>query len=827
MKKILPFFLYLLLILTSTVRAQKNTTNYLQRNGTASTQSMSGLLREGFENLTFPPTGWQTVNVAGPQVWQRSTMLPHTGLASAFCLYEQATSYGEDWLIMPKFNVVATDSLSFWFGVTATGFADSTYVLISVTDSALTSFTTKVLVMSDGNGYPSVANTFVQKNISLASFAGQSIYIAFRNWNVNGDGVSIDDVQLGTPSAKDVAAISWNKPHILGDTAQTPVGTVKNVGTATQTFNVTMTITGGYTSTQTVSSLAPNASRQISFSTWTPSVMGANIVKMYTQLAGDAYPQNDTLTDTLHISHIYNDDIKMLSIDMPAKTGNQAQIPKATLRNNGFNTETFNVTMTISGGYTSTATVTTLAPFTTKQVSFASWTPSVIGNNNIKVYAQLATDGDRTNDTLKNTIQVFQEFVNYGWQSKAPMPNKYFGNSSAFYHKGVYPNDTSLIFSLCGVDSNNTFSNENNAYSSVTNSWVPVLQAPLSRYEGSAQTVNSKIYFMGGFNSGFATVRRNDIYDIATNTWSVGSNMPQSVGDFASAVYKDSLIYIIGGWDSTGAGTNNVHIYNTYTNTWTSGTAKTGVATYGIRCGIYHNKIVAVGGSDGTSPRTDATLGVINPASPNTITWSALPNYPGFHVLRHSGSSVYKDQLPLIIFTSGDTAGYSNAGVTYFTNETWAYDLSSSSWKIGPVKITGTNDNNNLLGVVFNDSLYMVSVGGHDSTKPLNVNEWLNLGPDTTHILGINAVKLADNGAGVYPNPFSDKTSIALTLTKEQKVNVSVFDIHGRFVTELANKNFTEGNHTLTWNASNASSGVYMVRVVIGNMVMNKKLIKN
>ena len=840
MKKILFSCLLLTLACATTVTAQiqnrsrvlnltqnkKTATHIIQRHGNANTQSFSGIIREGFENTSFPPAGWHTVDVSGPEVFLRSTLIPHSGLASAFCKYEQNAAYGEDWLIMPKFNVVASDSLHFWLGITDPGFPDSLLVLVSTTDSALASFTNKELVLSDGNGYPTVHYGFVQHGISLAAYAGQSIYVAFRNWNVNGDGVSIDDVELGTPPNADAASISWDKAHILGDTTQTPIATVKNVGTSPQTFNVTMTITGGYTSTKTVTALASNASQQVSFAPWTPTVMGNNIVKMYTQLAGDGYLQNDTLIDTLKISHISNDDIKAVSIDVPAKTNDKLQTPKATFRNNGFNTESFNVTMTISGGYSSTMPVTNLAPFATQQISFAPWTPTVVGNNSVKVYSQLATDANKTNDTLKNTIQVFQEFVNYGWSSKPTMSTALHGNASAFYHQGVYPNDTSIIFSLGGVDAGAAFSADNNAYSSLTNSWSALTQSPIARYQSSSQTVNGKIYLMGGFDATFTPIKRNDVYDIATDSWGLGADMPEELADFASAVYKDSLIFIIGGWDVTGAATNNVRIYNTYNDTWTTATAKTGTATYGIRCGIYQNKIVAVGGSNGTSPTTNATLGVINAVNPSNITWSALPNYPGFHILRHSGSSVYQDQLPLIIFTSGDTAGYSNLGVTYFTNETWGYDLSSNSWKIGPPKITGTNDNSNLLGAVFNDSLYMISVGGHDGTSPLDVNEWLNMGSSSNTTM-IKAVKLNTGNVIVYPNPFADKTSISLNLTKDEKVNVCVYDVHGRFVAELCNKNLNEGNHTIVWNAANVTSGVYMARIIVGETILNKKLIKN
>ncbi|MGZ3863589.1 MAG: Kelch repeat-containing protein [Bacteroidia bacterium] len=808
---------------------KQNTISTLQRHGLLSSQSVSGLIREGFENTTFPPAGWQTVDVSGPEVFLRSTMIPHTGQASAFCLYEQNAPYGEDWLIMPKFNVVSTDSLHFWLGITDPGWPDSLYVLISTTDSALASFTNKELILADGNGYPSVHYGYVKHSISLGSYAGQSVYVAFRNWNANGDGVSIDDVQLGTPPSADVASISWDKPHVLGDTTQSVIATVKNTGTSAQTFNVTMTITGGYSSTQTVTALAPNATQQVVFGAWTPSVMGNNIVKMYTQLAGDGYLFNDTLTDTLHISHISNDDIKAISIDMYPKTGNVAQTPKATVRNNGFNTETFTVKMTITGGYSSTATVTSLAPFATQQVSFAAWTPSVMGTNTITVFSQLGTDADKTNDTSKRTIEVYPAFTNYGWSSHPSLPNKYFGNSSAFYHQGTYPNDTNIVFSLCGVDSNGVFSTENTAFSSLSNSWNALANAPLIRYDGSAQTVKGKIYFLGGFGPGYAPVDNNDIYDIASNTWSTGAAIPQPIADFASGVYKDSLIYVIGGMDAGGAALNNVYVYDTYNNTWTSATAKSGTATWGIRAGIYQNKIVAVGGTDESTPTRNATLGVINPASPATITWSALPNYPGYNVMHHSGNSVYRDQQPLVIFTAGDTAGYSNVGVTYYTTETWAYDLSSNSWKIGPEKITGTNDNSNLVAAVFNDSLYMISVGGHGSTMPLNVNEWLNLGPDTTqmHTTAINHVKLNNAVVTVYPNPFNEKTSLSVSLNKEQEVSVNVYDISGRFVAELINKNLSEGNHTITWNAASAASGIYVARIMIGNNVLTKKLIKN
>src|SRR5688572_4996256 len=77
---------------------------------------LSGLYTQDFEAAAFPPAGWQVNNVLGPTyTWTRSTAQAHTSTASAFIRYDNSASGGQDWLILPKFNVTSsTDSLVFW-----------------------------------------------------------------------------------------------------------------------------------------------------------------------------------------------------------------------------------------------------------------------------------------------------------------------------------------------------------------------------------------------------------------------------------------------------------------------------------------------------------------------------------------------------------------------------------------------------------------------------------------------------------------------------------------------------------------------------------------
>ena len=77
----------------------------------------------------------------------------------------------------------------------------------------------------------------------------------------------------------------------------------------------------------------------------------------------------------------------------------------------------------------------------------------------------------------------------------------------------------------------------------------------------------------------------------------------------------------------------------------------------------------------------------------------------------------------------------------------------------------------------------------------------------------------------VYPNPFNPTTTIQFVLASQARVRLQVFDLSGRMVAELANKSFTSGSHYVNWNATNQSSGVYLLRLETGNgIVQTQKL---
>lgn len=60
-----------------------------------------------------------------------------------------------------------------------------------------------------------------------------------------------------------------------------------------------------------------------------------------------------------------------------------------------------------------------------------------------------------------------------------------------------------------------------------------------------------------------------------------------------------------------------------------------------------------------------------------------------------------------------------------------------------------------------------------------------------------------------YPNPFNPTTNISFSVPNTSNVTIKLHDSLGREIGVLANKSYSAGTHTINFNASNLSSGVY------------------
>ncbi|MBS1515196.1 MAG: T9SS type A sorting domain-containing protein [Bacteroidetes bacterium] len=76
-----------------------------------------------------------------------------------------------------------------------------------------------------------------------------------------------------------------------------------------------------------------------------------------------------------------------------------------------------------------------------------------------------------------------------------------------------------------------------------------------------------------------------------------------------------------------------------------------------------------------------------------------------------------------------------------------------------------------------------------------------------------------------YPNPFNPATKISFAIPTNGFVSLKVYDVTGKEVMTLVNKNMTVGSYSVDFNGTFLSSGVYFYRLESGNFVETKKMI--
>ncbi len=77
-----------------------------------------------------------------------------------------------------------------------------------------------------------------------------------------------------------------------------------------------------------------------------------------------------------------------------------------------------------------------------------------------------------------------------------------------------------------------------------------------------------------------------------------------------------------------------------------------------------------------------------------------------------------------------------------------------------------------------------------------------------------------------YPNPFNPSTSISFTIPNSSYVTLEVFDVLGRKVSVIeSDAYYSSGTHTVSFNASNLASGVYLYRFSTNSNSLSKKMV--
>jgi hypothetical protein len=265
-----------------------------------------------FENPMFPPAGGSVTNTAGYN-WVRTTACSGYGTGTA-CMVADFYDFQTGLLdfMTPQFpSSTANDSLLF----------DHAYVPATSENDRLDIYTstnggsTWVLLITLNGGAAGPLKTASSTQGLFIPTSGQwatkryalpvgTNKVKFSGVTAYGNNLYMDNIKIGTPYTNDVGSSSVSDPKWgIGMGTVAPKGSVKNYGTTTQSFQVTMTITpGGYTNQMNVTNLAPGASQLLTFPNYNFSSNGTYVVKTTTTLGGDQNALNDTISSTVTVS---------------------------------------------------------------------------------------------------------------------------------------------------------------------------------------------------------------------------------------------------------------------------------------------------------------------------------------------------------------------------------------------------------------------------------------------------------------------------------------------------------------------------------------------
>jgi Secretion system C-terminal sorting domain len=117
---------------------------------------------------------------------------------------------------------------------------------------------------------------------------------------------------------------------------------------------------------------------------------------------------------------------------------------------------------------------------------------------------------------------------------------------------------------------------------------------------------------------------------------------------------------------------------------------------------------------------------------------------------------------------------------------------------------------------VTDDGGYIVSGLNQTDTNPDNPDVWLiRLGSETAVSESDSPIPSEYVLNDIYPNPFNSMTTISVGLPQISDLKIMIYNINGQRVATLADRSYSAGTLSFTFNADDLGSGVYFVQAVV------------
>jgi hypothetical protein len=107
-----------------------------------------------------------------------------------------------------------------------------------------------------------------------------------------------------------------------------------------------------------------------------------------------------------------------------------------------------------------------------------------------------------------------------------------------------------------------------------------------------------------------------------------------------------------------------------------------------------------------------------------------------------------------------------------------------------------------------------------DNFEVLDIIAATTEGYITTNMVAPNAIAISS----AYPNPFNPSTSFDINVGHTGEVSVMVYNVNGQIVDMIHEGPMDAGVYSMTWNASDLSSGMYIIKANNADVTVSQKV---
>lgn len=184
--------------------------------------------------------------------------------------------------------------------------------------------------------------------------------------------------------------------------------------------------------------------------------------------------------------------------------------------------------------------------------------------------------------------------------------------------------------------------------------------------------------------------------------------------------------------------------------------------------------------------------------------------------------------------------GYNSEDVYYSFSQTSTLDFTGN----GPIQVTSGRDDEryvslNRKAITAGADTYVLHMvymkdpqpgsAAFNDGAPVSLDHLIYRKITQAHIIGIKKISSEIPGKFAlsqnYPNPFNPVTTIMFDVPEKNNVKLVVYDLLGRQVEVLVNKEVQPGSYTVKFDGSNLPSGVFFCKMTAGNYTDVRKMV--